>query len=79
MPQRKAPSERLQRAAAAAAGVELQDEEDAPLRFSLRPGAPRWEAWLARVLQVRWSGQCRASQSVAKGAVGPCVNNSNMW
>jgi hypothetical protein len=56
MPQRKAPSERLQRAAAAAAGVELQDDEDAPLRFSIRPGAPRWEAWLARVLQVRWSG-----------------------
>jgi hypothetical protein len=53
MPQRKAPSERLQRAAAEAAGVELCEEDDSALRFSLRPGAAAWEAWLARFLQVR--------------------------
>jgi hypothetical protein len=34
------------------AGVELPDEDDAALRFSLPPGAPAWQRWLARVLQV---------------------------
>lgn len=54
MPQRRtAPSERLQRAAAEAAGVELPDEDDAALRFSLKPNTPAWERWLARLLQDR--------------------------
>jgi hypothetical protein len=53
MPQRKAPSERLQRAAAEAAGVELPDEDEDALRFSIRPDAWAWEKWLARFLQVR--------------------------
>lgn len=53
MPQRKAPSERLQRAAAAATGVELaDDDDDVPLRFSLRQNAPMWEVRLAKFLQV---------------------------
>lgn len=52
MPQRKAPSERLQRAAAEAAGVDLPDEDEGDLRFSLRPDAAAWEKWLARFLQV---------------------------
>jgi hypothetical protein len=52
MPQRKAPSERLQRAAAEAAGVELPDEDEDALRFSIRPDAWAWEKWLARFLQV---------------------------
>lgn len=54
MPQRKAPSERLQRAAAAATGVELADEDDddKALQFSLRQNAPMWEVRLAKFLQV---------------------------
>lgn len=52
MPQRKAPSERLQRAAAEAAGVELADEDEDALRFSIRPDAWAWEKWLGRFLQV---------------------------
>lgn len=52
MPQRKAPSERLQRAAAEAAGIELADEDEDALRFSIRPDAYAWEKWLARFLQV---------------------------
>ncbi|KAF6254153.1 hypothetical protein COO60DRAFT_1627983 [Scenedesmus sp. NREL 46B-D3] len=55
---RKAPSERLQRAAAEASGVELAEEEDAALRFALRPGAAAWEAGLARFLQEK----CRAPE-----------------
>ncbi|KAF8066250.1 hypothetical protein HT031_002573 [Scenedesmus sp. PABB004] len=54
VPQRKAPSERLQRAAAEAAGVELaDDDDDAALRFTLRADAPAWERALARFLQAR--------------------------
>jgi hypothetical protein len=52
MPQRKAPSEALQRAAAEAAGVDLPDEDDEPLRFSMRPDAWCWEKALGRFLQV---------------------------
>lgn len=52
MPQRRAPSEALQRAAAEAAGVDLSDEDEGELRFSLRPDARRWEKWLAQFLQV---------------------------
>jgi hypothetical protein len=64
VPQRKVPSERLQRAAAEAAGVELAEEDDAALRLSLRPGAAAWEVWLARFLQVgsRGGGDVRAVQ-----------------
>lgn len=52
IPLRKAPSERLQRAAAETTGVELGDEDEAALRFSLRPNAPIWEVRLARFLKV---------------------------
>eukprot|EP00878_Enallax_costatus_P034273 GHUV01037992.1.p1 GENE.GHUV01037992.1~~GHUV01037992.1.p1 ORF type:complete len:149 (+),score=45.75 GHUV01037992.1:500-946(+) len=58
MPQRKGPSERLQRAAAEATGVELADEDDAALRFSLRRNAPMWEVRLAKFLQDR----CKAPE-----------------
>lgn len=51
MPQRKAPSEALQRAAAEAAGVDLPDEDDEPLRFSMRHDAWGWEKALGRFLQ----------------------------
>lgn len=56
MPQRKGPSERLQRAAAEAAGVELADEDEDALRFSIKPDAWAWEKWLGRFLRVRGAG-----------------------
>lgn len=55
MPQRvPAPSERLQRAAAEATGVDLSvDEDEAAVRFKLPADAPAWQRWLARSLQAR--------------------------
>jgi hypothetical protein len=37
-------------------GLELCEENDAALRFSLRPGAVAWKVWLARFLQVGLGG-----------------------
>lgn len=68
LPQRKAPSEALQRAAAEAAGVDLPDEDDEPLRFSMRPDAWGWEKALGRFLQVG-----RLVARVLRGTVGRCV------
>jgi hypothetical protein len=50
-PQRKGPSERVQRAAAAAKGVEPPDEDEEQLRFKLPAGAYAWEKALASFLQ----------------------------
>jgi len=51
VPQRRAPTEAAQAAAAEALGVAPPDEDDAPIRFRLQPGAPAWHGHLARFLQ----------------------------
>lgn len=53
MPQRKAPSEKVQRAVAEATGSSStpNQDDDAPLRFSIAPDAAAWERYLARFLQ----------------------------
>ncbi|KAI8471941.1 MAG: hypothetical protein J3K34DRAFT_520143 [Monoraphidium minutum] len=60
VPQRRAPTEAVQAAAAEALGQAPRpagddDDDDAPVRFRLAPGAPAWHGALARLLQHKLS------------------------